>query len=79
MGARRERHLTELRRKLLEDLVLARSSIPEDLLARMRTTIEIGKGYDYLADRLNELEIVVGMGGRPWTPRKVLLALGPNG
>jgi hypothetical protein len=69
-------HLTEQRRKLIEDLVLARSPIPEDMLARMRATIEIGKGYHYLAERLNVLDIVVGMGGRPWTPRKVLLALG---
>jgi len=69
--------LIEPRRKLLEDLVLARSPIPEDILARMRATIRIGKGYDYLAERLNELDIVVGMGGKPWTPRKVLLALGP--
>jgi hypothetical protein len=72
-------HLSEPRRKLLEDLVLARSPISDDLLARMRATIWSGKDYQYLADRLNELDIVAGMGGRPWTPRKVLLALGPPG
>jgi hypothetical protein len=69
-------HLTEPRRKLLEDLVLARSPIPEDLLARMQATIRAGKSYEYLAERLNELDIVVGMRGKPWTARKVLLAVG---
>lgn len=68
--------LTEPRRKRLEDLVLARSPIPKDILARMRATIRSGKSYEYLADRLNELDIVVGMRGGPWTPPKLLLALG---
>ena len=68
--------LDEPRRKRLEDLVLARSPVPEELLPRMRATIRSGKSYEYLADRLNELDIVVGMRGGSWTPPKVLLALG---
>jgi hypothetical protein len=68
--------LDEPRKKQLEDLVLARSPIPEELLARMRATIRSGKSYEHLADRLNELDIVVGMRGGPWTPPKLLLALG---
>lgn len=70
-------HLAKHRRKLLEDLVLARGPIPKELLAKMRATIRVGKGYAYLAEKLNELDIVAGMGGKPWTGRKVLLALGP--
>jgi len=68
--------LTEPKRKLLEDLVLARSPIPADLRGRMRATIRSGKSYEYLADRLNELDIVVGRRAGPWTPQKLLLALG---
>jgi hypothetical protein len=68
-------HLAEPRRKLLEDLVLARSPIPEDILGRMRATISAGKGYPYLAERMNEIDIVVGMGGKRWTPKKVRAAL----
>jgi hypothetical protein len=58
-----------------ENLVLARGPIPDDVLARMEATIERGEDYEYLAERMNELGIVAGMGGRKWTPKKVRKAV----
>lgn len=59
----------------LEDLVAARSPVPDDLLRRMAATIEIGKSYEYLADALNRRGVIAGMGGREWTAKKARRAL----
>jgi hypothetical protein len=63
------------RGKALEDLVAARGPIPAPLLGRMRATIEAGRSYAYLAEKLNEHRIIAGMGGKHWTARKVKKAL----
>jgi hypothetical protein len=70
-----EDDLVEWSRKKLEDLVRARGPIPEEVLRRMVVTIEAGKSYEYLAQRLNELDIVAGMGGNRWTPKKAKQAV----
>jgi hypothetical protein len=57
-----------------EKLVLARGPIPDDILAKMVSTIGYGKDYEYLADKMNELGIVAGR-GKKWTPNKVRKAV----
>ena len=55
----------------LEVLVHARGPIPDDLVRKIRVSVARGKSYAYVADRLNELGIVTGMGGHKWTTKKV--------
>jgi hypothetical protein len=71
--------LLAARRSALADLVRARGNVPEDLLGRMRATIDAGKSYAYLADALNKQGIIDGMGGRRWTAAKVRKALRNDG
>jgi hypothetical protein len=59
------------RRRSLETLVAARSPISPDVVRKLRVSLSLGKSYEYLAGRLNELGIVSGMGSRHWTPKKL--------
>jgi hypothetical protein len=63
--------LREKRRAVLETLVRARRPVPDAILQKIQVTIEAGKSYAYIAERMNQLRIVDGMGGRGWTARKV--------
>jgi hypothetical protein len=64
----------ETRRSALETLVRARGPIPQQTLARMETTVNAGQSYSYIAARMNELELVDGM-GKGWTEKRVQAAL----
>ena len=59
----------------LSELVVVRGPIPSDDLERMVNTIRFGRGYQYLADRLNEHGVIAGMRGPRWTPKKLKAAL----
>jgi hypothetical protein len=67
--------LNEERRKALEDLVLARGPIPPDILERIRRAKQRGWSATKVANTMNELGIIAGMGGVRWTPKKVRAAL----
>jgi hypothetical protein len=69
------RKLDEPRLKKLQDLVLARGPIPEDILERTAKARERGWSYLKIASKMNELGIIEGMGGVRWTPQKVKKAL----
>jgi hypothetical protein len=59
----------------LADLVLVRSLIPEELLAKIWTSHERGRTPHEIATRMNELDVMPGRGGRGWTAKKVQAAL----
>jgi hypothetical protein len=67
--------LSEPRRQALEDLVLARSPIPDELLEKIWTSYERGRTPNQIATRMNELDVMPGRGGKGWTARKVQAAL----
>jgi hypothetical protein len=67
--------LTQPRRQRLEDLVLARGPIPNDILKRIATAHDRGMRPQTIAGKLNQLGIVAGMGGKGWTAKKVKAAL----
>src|SRR5690349_12061929 len=62
--------LTEARAKALEDLVFARSPVPADLAERIMTARQRGMRPQTIADKLNELNVIAGMGGMRWTAQK---------
>jgi hypothetical protein len=64
------RKLDEPRLKKLQDLVLARGPIPEDILERTAKARERGWSYLKIASKMNELGIIEGMGGVRWTPQR---------
>jgi Recombinase len=66
--------LSESRGEAFEKLVLARGPIPDDVLERMINTINNGKSYEYLAEKMTERGIVAGR-GQKWTPNKVRKAV----
>jgi hypothetical protein len=59
------------RQRELEDLVAARGPIPPHIVQRLQKSLHWGRDYEYLAQRLNDLRIVGGMGSRGWTARKL--------
>jgi hypothetical protein len=61
--------------KRLSDLVLARGPIPDDIIKRICNAHERRMSVSKIAQKLEEHEIVAGMGGKGWTPRKVRAAL----
>jgi hypothetical protein len=63
--------LTDERRSALETLVRARGPIPPETLRRIGATVNMGESYAYVAERMNQLRIVDGMGGRGWTAKKI--------
>jgi hypothetical protein len=72
---RTESRLNAERRKQLEDLVLARGPIPDDILGRIAASAECGQSPAETARRMNELGVIAGMGGKRWTAQKVKAAL----
>src|SRR5215211_9206087 len=58
-----------------EDLVLARGPIPDDLLEKIWISHEKGRKPNQIAERMNELGVIAGMGGKRWTAQKVRKAL----
>jgi hypothetical protein len=78
-----QRHLFELvemalsqpRRQALEDLVLARGPIPEELLERIWKASDRGLTPHQIAAKMNELDIMPGRRGKGWTATKVKAAL----
>jgi hypothetical protein len=69
-----ESRLDPERHQRLEDLVLARGPIPDDILKRIRRASEIWSA-DRIAEALNGQRIIAGMGGIRWTAKKVRAAL----
>jgi hypothetical protein len=67
--------LSEPRRQALQDLVLARTPIPDELLDKIWTSHERGRTPHQIATRMNELDVMPGRGGRGWTAKKVKGAL----
>jgi hypothetical protein len=62
-------------RQRLEDLVLARGPIPDDILEKIWISYERGRKPNQIAERMNELGVIAGMGGKRWTAQKVRKAL----
>jgi hypothetical protein len=69
-----ESRLDPERHQRLEDLVLARGPIPDNILKRIRRASEIWSA-DRIAEALNGQGIIAGMGGIRWTAKKVRAAL----
>jgi hypothetical protein len=61
--------------KRLEDLVLAREPIPDDILEKIWISHQKGRKLNQIASRMNELEVIAGMCGIRWTGQKVRKAL----
>jgi hypothetical protein len=71
-----ESRLDPRRHQRLEDLVLARGPIPDDLLERIRALSELPSwSADRIAQQLNGKGIIAGMSGIRWTAKKVRAAL----
>jgi hypothetical protein len=69
------KELQEARRTALDTLVRARGPIPDELMQKIRASSEFGRSEAYIAERMNQLQIVDGMGGKGWTVKKVQAAL----
>jgi hypothetical protein len=67
--------LSREQRQRLEDLVLARGPIPDDILEKIWISHQRGRKLNQIANRMNELGVIAGMGGRRWTVQKVRKAL----
>jgi hypothetical protein len=71
-----ESRLDPNRRQRLEDLVLARGPIPDELLERIWVASErLDWSADQLAKEMNRQGIIAGMRGIRWTVKKVRAAL----
>ena len=71
-----EGHLGPHRRQRLENLVLARGPIPDDILERIWNASELHRwSAQTIATKMNELGILAGMRGIRWTAKKVRAAL----
>lgn len=70
-----ETRLSREQRQRLEDLVLARGPIPDDILEKIWISHQKGRKVNQIANRMNELGVIAGMGGRRWTAKKVRNAL----
>jgi hypothetical protein len=67
--------LSETRRQALENLVVARSPIPDELLTKIWRSKEAGRKPHQIATKMNELDVMPGRGGKGWTAKKVRDAL----
>jgi hypothetical protein len=63
------------RRQQFEDLVLARGPIPDDILENILRSYRRRRTPHQIANRMNELGIIAGMGQVGWTATKVRNAL----
>jgi hypothetical protein len=71
-----EGHLEPNRHQRFEDLVLARGPIPDDILQRIwRASETFAWTAERIAQEMNKLRIIAGMGGIHWTAKKVRAAL----
>jgi hypothetical protein len=59
----------------LEDLVVARGPIPDELLEKIWKSHKGGRASHQIASKMNELDVMPGRGGRGWTAKKVRDAL----
>ena len=59
----------------LDRLVRARGPGPIEILEKIKASIDAGRKPHQIAKRLNELEVIDGMGGVSWTAIKVAKAL----
>jgi hypothetical protein len=68
--------LSREQRQRLEDLVLARGPIPDDILEKIWISFHRGgRKLNQIAERMNELDVMPGRGGKGWTAKKVRDAL----
>jgi hypothetical protein len=68
--------LSREQRQRFEDLVLAFSPIPDDILEKIWISHHRGRRkLNQIAERMNELGVIAGMGGKRWTGQKVRKAL----
>ena len=58
--------LAEPQRQALEDLVLARTPIPDELLEQIWRSHKRGRTPHQIATRMNELDVMPGRGGKGW-------------
>ena len=71
-----ETRLSREQRQRFEDLVLARGPIPDDVLEKIWISRHRGgRKLNQIAERMNELRVIAGMGGKRWTAQKVRKAL----
>ena len=70
-----ESKLNQVRRKRLEDLVLARGPIPEEIVEKIAMSAEGGRTPAQIAAKMNQVGVIAGMGGIRWTGKKVRAAL----
>jgi hypothetical protein len=70
-----ESKVDQARRKQLEDLVLARGPIPEEIVEKIAISAERGRTPEQIAAKMNQVGIIAGMGGIRWTGKKVRAAL----
>ncbi len=68
-------HLKPERRTRFEDLIRVFEPIPAEVLERMRNAHQRGMSHAKIAEHLNQLDLITGMGGKSWTARKVRAAL----
>jgi hypothetical protein len=67
--------LSRDQRQRFEDLVPAFSPIPDDILEKIWISHNRGRKPNQIAERMNELGVIAGMGGKRWTAQKVRKAL----
>jgi hypothetical protein len=68
--------LSREQRQRFEDLVLARGPIPDDILEKIWISHHRGgRKLNQIAERMTELGVIAGMGGKRWTAQKVRKAL----
>lgn len=71
----KQTRLSGEQRQRFEDLVLARGPIPDDILEKIWISHRGGRKLNQIAERMNELGVIAGMGGKRWTAQKVRKAL----
>jgi hypothetical protein len=71
-----ETQLSREQRQRFEDLVLARGPIPDEILEKIWISHHRGgRKLNQIAERMTELGVIAGMGGKRWTGQKVQNAL----